>query len=306
MHICKATITSPSANTSNGLIVKVPVVLQEVTIEIPMHAKITFPKGETVFEIKKIKKHVKLTQCRLIHREGALSGQLFISGFVRKNIQYAANPKSEYNAVLSSIKSLTVEVPFECVAEIECFLTPPVGPMSNSREEFGFYDEKKLGMGFPEKDKMLGNDLSQFQQTSTEYFNEVPFCELIKANIIELDEALNVHKKKENPPCDQEEELIIEIPLENYITCDDKESCECEKCTKRRKEHKSHSLDKQTFKELSDILTKEIQSYEKDKMVKHDSKKSKNNPEIFTELSEKMVLDLTVKILQKQQISFGS
>ena len=51
---------------------------------------------EPFFEIKRITKNVYLTQCKLLPRSGKIgkdgtliSGKLFISGFVRKNIEYA-------------------------------------------------------------------------------------------------------------------------------------------------------------------------------------------------------------------------
>ena len=76
-----------------------PVVLGQYNIQIPMHAEIEFPTGQRVLEIKDIKKRVYLTQCKLIsvarssdRCSTADTGKLYISGFVRKNIKYAANP----------------------------------------------------------------------------------------------------------------------------------------------------------------------------------------------------------------------
>ncbi|MFP3338886.1 hypothetical protein R0J91_12955, partial [Micrococcus sp. SIMBA_131] len=71
------------------------------------------------------------------------------------------------------------------------FLTSPVGPYLNTREEFNFLISTPLPEGYPEKDELLSDDLSQFGQQSTEYFNELPYCELVKAKIIEIDQSLN-------------------------------------------------------------------------------------------------------------------
>ncbi len=194
---CDATNVTPNPIGAGTPIIKVPVVLQEVSVQIPMHAMIDFPvdangNQEQVLEIKTIGKKTFLTQCKLINRPGATNGKLFISGFVRKNIQYASNPVADAEGeILSTIKSLTVEVPFDCVAEIESFLTPPVGPMTDTRDEFGYLISKPLGTGFPEKDRLAGSDLSQFHQISSENYNELPYCELIRADIIEIDESLN-------------------------------------------------------------------------------------------------------------------
>ncbi|WCK55922.1 DUF4183 domain-containing protein [Aneurinibacillus sp. Ricciae_BoGa-3] len=129
--------------------------------------------------------------------------------------------------LLSTINSLTVDVPFECVVSITSFLNPPIGPFTNVRDEFDFAVSRPLGTGFPEKDQLMSTDISEFHQESTEFFNEQVFCELIRADITEWNEALN------------------RVPL------------------------------------LGIMIAEEG---------------------TFTEVSQKMILDLTVKILQNQQV----
>ena len=77
----------------------------------------------------------------------------------------------------SVIKSLTTDIPFECVVTIPAneFISPPQLPVLNTREEFDFLRSQDLGQGFPEKDHLLSSDLSQFHQTSTQFYNELPF-----------------------------------------------------------------------------------------------------------------------------------
>ena len=50
---------------------------------------------------------------------------------------------------------------------------------------------RPLPSGFPEKDELLSSDLSQFHQESAQFYNELPFCELIASKIIEWDEAID-------------------------------------------------------------------------------------------------------------------
>ena len=81
---------TPIVITPGPVVVKIPVVLVETNITIPVEATITL--DQTVMEIKRIKKNVFLTQSRLIpfsqdNREN--TGIVFIEGFVRKNIEYA-------------------------------------------------------------------------------------------------------------------------------------------------------------------------------------------------------------------------
>ena len=195
-------ITTPEGKT----IIKVPVTLAELNVKTNLVAKIHFP--DPVLEIKDIKKRVKIIQCRLLlpgFPEHDCSDnfpfekrtlRLFIKGFVRKNIQYATPcPESKSHGVSSKIRSLTVDVPFECVTTIKAkdFLTPPQLPFHNQRSEFDFFRTQKLGEGFPEKDELLSSDLSQFHQVSTQFYNELPFCELVRSDIVEWDEAIDRH-----------------------------------------------------------------------------------------------------------------
>ncbi|MCM3595762.1 DUF3794 domain-containing protein [Metabacillus idriensis] len=245
---CDATNVRPNPiPASPDPIIKVPVLLNEVSVQIPMHAEIDFPAGQNVLEIKTIKKRTYVTQCRLVNRAPGSGdtlanyrAKLFLSGFVRKNIQYAANPVADAaGEILSTINSLTVEVPFDCVAEITNFRNFPVGPFTDSREEFGYLISQQLpnDRSFAAKDRLEGTDLSQFHQISTEFYNELPFCELIRADIIEFDE----------------------------------------------------SLDRVPFPAAGGVGEEEIVG-----------------EGTFTRLSEKMVLDLTLKLLQKQQVRVDS
>ncbi|MFD1017659.1 CsxC family protein [Thalassobacillus hwangdonensis] len=171
------------------MVAKVPVVLAQLDLNVDMDADITFP--EPVLEIKDIKKRVKLIQCRLL----LPSNKLFIEGFVRKNIQYASpSPEiqeSTSTTVSSDLHSHTVDIPFKLVTEIKDYLTHPVQPRINKREEFDFFISEALPSGFPQKDELLTSDLSQFHQESEQYYNELPYCELVSSRIVEWDEALD-------------------------------------------------------------------------------------------------------------------
>ncbi|WLR52649.1 DUF3794 domain-containing protein [Bacillus tianshenii] len=164
--------------------VKVPVVLSETKVQIDMDATIKFP--EPVLEIKEVKKNLKVTQCRLL----LPTNKLFIKGFVRKNIQYATPKYSDRNSVVSNIRSLTIDLPFSTVTEID-YINPPQFEKNPDRRDFTYFRTHKLPQGFSDKDQLLSGDLSQFDQISGETFNELPYCELLHSNFIEYDEALD-------------------------------------------------------------------------------------------------------------------
>ncbi|WP_417897218.1 CsxC family protein [Bacillus haimaensis] len=230
------------------IITKVPVVLAELTLQINMDAFIDFP--EPVLEIKDIKKRVKLTQCRLL----LPTNKLFIKGFVRKNIQYASPCKeieqSTSASIASDLHSYTTDIPFECVTEIKKYLTKPVMPEINTRQEFDFFVSKPLSQGYPEKDEYQSSDLSQFHQESNQHYNELPFCELISSKIIEWDEAVDRVPLPSASPVEEgyftriEEKMVLDITVkvlqnqqirvtsatndECYDDCDWTCDCDCE------------------------------------------------------------------------------
>jgi hypothetical protein len=210
VHECDNFNVGAPIAPAGEIIIKVPVDLAVVEITSNIVANIHFP--DPVLEIKDIKKRVKIVQCRLITPPAAPGQQfsgddatfpLFIKGFVRKNIQYATPCPNEKGACVSSeIKSLTVDVPFECVTNVT--LTRAVQlPRPNFKTEFDFFREQKLGHGFPEKDHLLSSDLSQFHQESAQFYNEIPFCELLQSNITEWDEAIDRKPLPGNAPFEE-------------------------------------------------------------------------------------------------------
>ncbi|MFD1017658.1 CsxC family protein [Thalassobacillus hwangdonensis] len=181
------------------LLVRVPVTLAQVEVSTSLSANIRFP--DPVMEIKDMKKRVKIVQCKLLipgtpstTDDPFIGGdyKLFIKGFIRKNIQYVTPGKySTKECVNGDLRSHTVDVPFECVTTIaaESFIRNPQLPFYNSRNEFDFYREQMLGKGYPEKDKLLSSDLSQFHQDSTQFYNQMPYCELVASRMTSYDES---------------------------------------------------------------------------------------------------------------------
>jgi hypothetical protein len=180
---CSNTNVHPKI-TCGHIITKTPVVLAEVTVQVNTDFRFTVPKP--VLEIKTIGKRLKLTESVL----ALPTNKLFLRGFVRKNIQFATPTTFTGTTVSSTIESLTVDVPFSCVTDLTGrFITPPVQPRVNTRSEFEFFTSTSLAGtdGFAAKDVLSAGDLSEFDQLSTEFFNELPFVELISATFTEFD-----------------------------------------------------------------------------------------------------------------------
>lgn len=182
---CESEPVTPSV-TVGTVTANVPVVLAELNVKTNMVATITFP--DPVLEIKDIKKRLKITQCRLL----LPSDRLFLQGFVRKNIQYATPTGNvDSSSVVSEMRSFTIDIPFHCVTTITEYLTDPIRPQFNNRQEFDFFRAQSLGTGFPEKDQLLSSDLSQFHQESRQFYNPITHCELLSSHIVEWDEAID-------------------------------------------------------------------------------------------------------------------
>jgi hypothetical protein len=179
---------------------RVPVTLAERTVQTSLSATIHFP--DPVLEIKDVKKRIKIIQFSLMLDPITTLGDSFddvptpahliIRGFIRENPQYASPQCSTDSSVTSVMKSYTVDMPFEFVTLIpeDEFISPPQRPVINTRTEFDFFTSQSLSKGFPEKDHLLSSDLSQFHQTSTQFYNQFPFCEIILSNMTEWDEAI--------------------------------------------------------------------------------------------------------------------
>lgn len=199
------------------LFIHIPVVLAELTLQVSIDTVIEFP--EPVLEIKDIKKQVKITQSRLL----LPTNKLFVKGFVRKNIQYA-RPNSKIaqitsERISSNLLSLTVDIPFDCITEIHHYYTKPVMPEMNKRSEFDFLVSKSLPNQLTDQENLQTSDLSEFHQESTQYYNEIPFCELISSKIVEWDEAINRVPFSASAPIGEgyftkmEEKMVVDITL---------------------------------------------------------------------------------------------
>ena len=197
-----------------GVVVRVPVVLAELTIRFNVFANIKLP--EPALDIKNIKKRLKVTQCTLLQPTNIL----FIKGFVRKNIDYTTKKCSNVAGVCGELHHCTIDVPFECTTPVT-FTTPPAPLLTNSSSEFEYFRTSNIpNQHFAEKDALLAGDLSEFNQFMTENFNELPFCELVTGSIYEFDEFIDRQSVNYSElPVEEklfnriEEKMVIELTL---------------------------------------------------------------------------------------------
>lgn len=199
---------TPNVIDSGEVVVKVPVVLAETNITIPVEAIITL--DQIAMEIKRIKKNVFLTQSRLIPFSGDNkpgTAILFIAGFVRKNIEYATQTchTDKTGNVCGEIRHCTVNVPFNFTTRIT-FLKKPIFTENTTPSELEFFTDKFKGCDAC-ADPMLGRNSCDQSLFTIEYFNEKPFVELVKAKVVEIDIHTNPTSSCLNP----EEQLFTKL-----------------------------------------------------------------------------------------------
>lgn len=197
----------------NGpLVAKIPVVIAEPRIQIDVEAEIKLE--EPALEIKRIKKNLFLNQCKLINIGDPKRGKLFISGFIRKNIEFATakcKSSSQKGGISGDIRHTTVNVPFECVTKVE-FVNPPIFCKSGFTSETEIFS-KKIETCDPCDHNIIGRNLCEQDFTNFECFTEQVFCELEEVKIFEED----IRREPVPLGCDFPTEQVFEKFVEKMV-----------------------------------------------------------------------------------------
>lgn len=163
---CPSKLIDPDG--SNGFFVaNIPVVISEFEVEINCETRIEL--DYPAIEIKRVKKNVFITQCRLLPKPK----KLFLKGFIRKNIEYAAI-KSHDSKGENSLRHMTFEVPFACTTEIDYFIPPIIN--NSCCRDVEIYISESCESNIPEK-----------SSESYEYFNEKIYCKPVMARVTDID-----------------------------------------------------------------------------------------------------------------------
>lgn len=203
---------------TSGVTAKIPVVLAELNVQVNVDSMITLP--ERALEIKEIKKNVKLTQCLVLQDpDEIIPPMLFLKGFVRKNIRYTVRDCSNQEGVCGDVRHCTLDVPFNCTTPVVFNGADPILPIINTKTQFQFFRREDLSdRKFPEKDQLLSGDFSEFNQITEEFYNELPYCELVSARIVEYDEFINRIRPSGEHPFEEREFSKIEEKMILFIT----------------------------------------------------------------------------------------
>ena len=175
--------------SSEGIFVKLPVILAETYITIPVEA--TIKLDGVIMEIKEIKNNIFLNKSRLIPFSSSIialnSGILFIEGFIKKNIQYVAENSTNVETanIYGNIRNCIVEVPFSFTTRID-LLRLPIFIEKTTPSELEFFTNK-IQKRSNCRNSAFGRNSCEESFVYREVFNEKPFVELVKVTFIETD-----------------------------------------------------------------------------------------------------------------------
>lgn len=167
-----------------GAIIKVPVVLAELELQLSIDAMIDLPMP--ALEVKNIRKDIKIMECLLLHD----THTLFIKGAVRKTIEYSYSPVFNYKGLSDSIRQCTVELPFGGTTSVSFNGIQPVLSIPSNLTEFECHSKQDSRIPTCLKTEPALSECSMRNQISTKYYNELPYCELVSSKIVEHDRFL--------------------------------------------------------------------------------------------------------------------
>lgn len=190
---------------------KIPVVIAEPVVQVDVESVIELE--EPAFEIKRIKKNLFITQCKVIDTGYCKSGKLFLSGYVRKNIEYATADCScgKSKSISGEIKHTTVNVPFSCVTNVN-FTTNPQVCYQESTKEKALYVDSICGNEYCGQ-KIIGQNPCEQSFQHHECFNEKIYCELEEVKIFEDD----IYKNPEHLGHGFHNEYIFDKIIEKMV-----------------------------------------------------------------------------------------
>lgn len=175
---------------TSGVIAKLPVVLAQFTVQLNIHSSINLP--DYIKEVKDIKKKIKVTQCCLLQD----TNMLFIKGTIRKEIDYTSNTSKDSSIECGDVQHCTVDIPFKCTTPVTFNGIEPEAVVASNVKEFEFFKKNSLiRKDVNEEDEMYCDGFTEKSRVSNEYYNEVPYCELVSSKMVEHDECIK--------PCDK-------------------------------------------------------------------------------------------------------
>ncbi|WP_286230260.1 CsxC family protein [Neobacillus mesonae] len=169
-HFCTAAVTTTAGGTT-----EVIQIIGDVTVNTNVEADICLPSS--AHDIKNITKNVYLTQCKAIpvpptSGSSTTSANLYIEGYVHKNIQYSEGCDGY-------IKDYSVNVPFKCYQLVTGLR--PIFFRGFSQKSSQVQEIREIA------EDGMGSDRCSFGSRHFEFFNEPVECRLLNHTINEFE-----------------------------------------------------------------------------------------------------------------------
>lgn len=175
---------------TSGVIAKISVVLAQFTVQLNIHSSVNLP--DYIKEVKDIKKKIKVSQCCLLQD----TNMLFIKGTIRKEIDYSTKSNKDSSIECGDVQHCTVDIPFKCTTPVIFNGIEPESVVASNVKEFEFFKKNNLiAKDINEEDEMYCDGFTEVSRVSNEYYNEVPYCELVSSKMVEHDECIKSSDK---------------------------------------------------------------------------------------------------------------
>lgn len=138
----------------NGpFIVRMPVVISQSRVHIHIESRIKL--DQPVADIRNCKRDVYLTGCKLLDTGNKRSGKIYLDGYIKESLEYAAIADVNEERIRGDVRHLTVKAPFECTAKVEYYLPPAIkggtGLLSVELSESGRGTEESFSARYGER-----------------------------------------------------------------------------------------------------------------------------------------------------------
>lgn len=165
--------------------IKAPVVLSQVNMEVFIEAITRFP--EPIFSIEDLDKSMTLTSCKLIPK----SNKLFLEGFIEKKMEYSNVVDITKKEINGDIKNLTVKIPFKCATEVTFARKPHNTNYSPTQRIEIFHSKHKFA---------AGNKVEEKTSIETQELENQVYCKLEDVAISEKSKKLGIIKLENTLP----------------------------------------------------------------------------------------------------------
>ena len=104
------------------LIARIPVLVSKNKVHINVKVNVNLEYSATA--IRNCTRDVFITQCKLLDLDNRKNGKLYLNGYLRENIEYAAANNVRDRRYSGEIRYKVVKIPFDCTTKIEYYSAP--------------------------------------------------------------------------------------------------------------------------------------------------------------------------------------